>query len=760
MSVTKRKIGEVLVNFGMDYAKGVIMDRSIPSIDALKPSQRRIIYTMSSEGYVDSRKAKCTAIVGKTMLIHPHGDASIYDALAEMTDENEKFNIPYIKGKGSFGKVYSRDMEKAKMRYPEASLTKYGNDLCEDLKYDAVDMVWNFDQTLKEPVVLPVRYPNILVNPIAGIAVGKSCCLPCFTLSNVCKATADIIEGKVKTPEELAEVLEYPEYTCGGYIHSDLALMTKLCTDGKATFKISGDAEVYKDRIIITNIPFTTTCEEIIDRLTELVKDGEFNEISNIHNEISKKGMQITVRIKRGYDAGKVLAKICRYTKLRDSISYQIKVIYNNMCVEDIGVLDLLKIWIEFREECVRRISAFKAERLRKEIHRADAWKMIGDRVELAAKILANNNEETVKELYAKEFGMDDEQCEFFLDMKARMITPDNRDKAIERANNRVEEYNRLVDCRDNKSTRYEYIVNELREIGATKTERKMMLAPIIDERIDKKVVDEISSDKVYIVLSKNGKVKRYKTIDGVNNASFEVGDKIDRIIPMQNNERLLVFTTDGECYKPLANDIDMSRGEVSEDLCKLVGLESYNKIIHVDNAGDYSGYFNIVYSNGKGYRVYYSRANNNRKKNTGLYEYFNKNTCYTTKEDKFFIVTAKRKASYCDITDLGKNVMFSRNAFNGTRVFKGDMIVGIQPVSKIPKEYFDKIDLERYIRAYAVSIGSDILWDPDEIKRTAEEEEREREELEAENKRIEEEKRLNAIAEAFGSMLDDGEDY
>lgn len=754
MNITQRKLDNVIVTFGMDYAKGVIKDRSIPGIDALKPSQRRIIYTMYDSGYTQDRKAKCTAIVGKTMLIHPHGDTAIYDALAEMTDMNEKYNIPYIMGKGSFGKVYSRDMKKAKMRYPEAGLTKYGSDLCEDLKYDAVDIVWNFDETLKEPVTLPVRYPNILVNPISGIAVGKSCCLPCFPLKNVCDATIGIIKGQIKTAEDIAEVLEYPEYSCGGYIHSNKALMTKLCSTGRASFKISGYAELYKDRIVIKNIPITTTLEEILDRLTELVKEGEFKEISDIHNEISKTGLQATIKVKRGYDTAKVYSKICRFTKMRDSISYQIKVIYQDECIEDIGIIDLLKYWIDFREKCVQRIMAFKAERLRKELHKAEAWKLIGDEIELATKILANNTEQVAKEKLGEQFGLDEEQCEYFLEMKTRTITTDNRDKVIEKAEARMEEYKYLVKCRDNIEERYNYIVDELTEIGKTSKPRTMTLAPVIDEKAEKKLVEQVSNEDVFIVISRKGKIKRYKTFDGVANASFEIGDSVSKIITMKNNERLLVFTTDGECYKPLANDVDMSRGKITEGVHELVGLSSYDQIIHVDKAGDYSGYFNIVYANGKGYRVYYSRANNNRKKNTGLYDYFDKNTCNLTTEDKFFIITAKNKASYCDITDLGKNVMFSRNAFNGTRVFTGDRITGIQPISKIPKEYLDKIDIERYTRPYAVSIGSDILYDPEYIKKYIEEREREKREIEEEQRRIKEEERCKKLADAMELML------
>ena len=292
------EISKLLLSNYLPYGKYTIVSRAIPGLDGLKPVQRRILYSMHNNGLgkPDANTTKSVKIVGDVMgKYHPHGDSSIYGALVGMSTGYEGFNIPYIRGKGSFGKVYSRDLQCAAPRYTEAKLTPICAEFFDGIKEDAVDIVDNFDGTEKEPVILPVKFPSILVNASAGVAVGISSNIPSFSLTNVCKATHGVLTGSITAAAGLANVLGAPEFTTGGFLHADARSLEKLCETGKGTFTISGRVEVYSNQIVITEIPYCTTAEDIMDAIDEHMKDDTLKGVKNIRDEIGLDGLRIVV---------------------------------------------------------------------------------------------------------------------------------------------------------------------------------------------------------------------------------------------------------------------------------------------------------------------------------------------------------------------------------------------------------------------------------------------------------------------------------
>lgn len=745
----------IVSTYGMQYAKAVIIDRAIPSIDGFKPSQRRVLVTMHRMDLY-GKKVKCASIVGRTMGLHPHGDGSIYSTMTLMTDNNGTYNIPYVAGKGNFGIIYSRDFECAKMRYTEAGLRPICKELFKNMDSGASEMVPSYDSTDVEPKLLPVKFPSILVNPISGIAVGNSCNIPCFNLVNVCTATAGIIANKIKTPEELASALVCPEYSTGAYIHSDSALMTKLCKTGRARFVISSKAEIYSDRIEITEIPFTTTAEEIVDQVVELMKDSMAKDISDIHNSIGKKGLRIKIMIKRGKDPRRVLEALYRATKLRDSISYHIMIIDNNECIDNIGVLDLLNRWVEYRHKSLIGEFNYAINKKNEEIHKLETWEKIKEQIEEIGDKLTRSSEEDLKKELISEYGLDEIQSEYLLNFKVRSITTDNMKKNLDKLDKARADVVDLHDWVINRDRRNKRIISELFEIADKYgTPAKTKPVDLIVERKNN-MSEEISSEQVTIKITRNGYVKRLVTLKDISNFECPLGDRVVRSIVLKNNEHLLVFTCDGAMYKVLADDIDASRGALKEKLAEKIGVSSFNHIVWADAEGDFSGYFNLIYPNGKGERVYYDKAVGKRSKYVGLFTPVEPGKYWIATEDKFFIITSARKAAYIDTSCVG--TFSSRRVFRIAIIKSNERIIGVQPLSKVPNK--EIIDIDRYNKNYTVAIKNDILWDDSEINKARQEVERLRKEKEEqERERIEKEK-IKAFDKVLAMLEPDDEEY
>lgn len=727
------KAKRVLETNYFPYAKYSIVSRAIPGIDGLKPVQRRILYSMHNNGLgrTDANTTKSVKIVGDVMgKYHPHGDSSIYEALVGMSTGYEGFNIPYIRGKGSFGKVYSRDLKCAAPRYTEAKLTPICAEFFDGIKENAVDIVDNFDGTEKEPKILPVKFPSILVNSSAGIAVGTSSNIPSFSLNNVCKATKGVLEGTIKTPEQLAPVLGAPEFTTGGFLHADERSLAKLCATGKGSFVISGRVEVYSNQIVVTEIPYCTTAESIIEAIDKNMKEGKLRGVKNVLDEIDLNGLRIVIEIKAGYNSRAVLKELCRYTPIRSKISFRTRVIIGDRCMT-LSLLDLINHWIEFRDEALVRVYNFRLDRCSEKEYTLSTWEKIKHDIAGVVQMISKNNEETAKKLLMQNYGLKEDQADYLLDMKIRSITLNRANKALTDLANTRNDIARYKVIVSDKNERVKIIEKDLDEMMQKYgTDNKTILAPELKEEDEKAPEIKISDELTTVVYTKDGYIRRLTSLKDISGTYVSVDGKEEVLRwTLHNNQHILVFDRYGVVHKILVDDIDQGRGKMTETLYEKVGLEKQSDVIYADACGDYSDYFNLVYPNGRGTRVFYSSATGNRKQYKGLYSEVVPGNFWITKENQFFMVTHRKKAAYCDITQLG--ILSNRSAFKVARVSTGDYFTKLVAYKDVPNKEF--INLDKYNKDYTVSIGNDILWVDEEQLKLA------REQREADLKRMEE---------------------
>lgn len=708
------ELTRVLLTNYLPYAKSTIIDRAIVSIDGLKPAQRRVLYTMNKLGLgnKDKPRSKCSKIVGATMSVHPHGDSSIYEALVNMSVGHEGLNIGYIDSKGNFGKVYSK-VGYAAARYTEARLAPICAEMFDGIKEDAVDFVDNFDGTEKEPTLLPTRFPNVLVNTTAGVAVGTSSYIPSFALNNVCDATIGILKGTIKTNRELAEVLGVPEFTTGGHLHATVDDIEKLCETGKGSFALSGSVVAYPNKIVITEIPYNTTAEDIIKSVTDYAKSGELREVADIHDDTGLAGFKMTVELKNRINSREVVQKLARLTPLRTKISFRTRIIVNNRCKE-MGLFELLTTWIDFRDTTLTRIYTFRKSEAEKQEHLLSTWeKVLGHIVEVV-DIMSKHTEAEAKTILKLRFKLDDDQCEYLLDFRLRQITEDRAKKSLQKlAETRAELVN-IKNILANKSERVKIILADLEDIKAKygKESKTLQAEPIV-ESTDKIEKAPISDEAVRVVLTKKGYIKRLTTIREMTSFVEPEDDPLVGSWGVKNNEYILVFTYNGTVHKVLVDSIDASK-TFREQLFQKLNLASPNEIMYVDKAGDFTGHFNIVYPNGRGMKVGYDKAKGPRSKYVSLYEQVAPGAVFITKEDKFFIITKRLKAAYADISEVG--VFKTRMAFKVARISSGDRILGILNDSCIPARQI--VDFSKYSKDYTVCIGNDIIWrQPSDVK-------------------------------------------
>ena len=384
---------DVLEKNYMPYAMSSIVSRAIPEIDGFKPSHRKILYTMYKMGLLTGNRSKSANIVGRTMQLNPHGDAAIYETMVRLSKGYEALLHPYVDSKGNFGKAYSRDMMWAASRYTEAKLDKICAELFTDIDKDTVDFVDNYDNTMKEPVLLPVTFPSVLVNANTGIAAGMASSICSFNLAEVCQTTIELI----KNPKhDVSETLKGPDFAGGGFLVYDNAVMDEIYRTGRGGFKVRAKYSYDKSNgcIDITEIPPTTTSEAIIDKIVEKIKAGSIKEISDIRDETDKNGLKITIDIKKGTDPEKLMKKLYDSTPLQDTFSCNFNVLIKGK-PRVLGVAELLGEWIDFRTDCVRRRTAFDLKRATDRLHLLRGLEKILLDIDKAIKIIRNTEEES-----------------------------------------------------------------------------------------------------------------------------------------------------------------------------------------------------------------------------------------------------------------------------------------------------------------------------------------------------------------------------
>lgn len=604
--VVDQKIVDTIENNFMPYAMSVIMSRAIPEIDGFKPSHRKILYMMYKMGLLTGARAKSAKIVGQVMQLNPHGDAAIYDTMVRLSKGYEALLHPYVDSKGNFGKVFSRDMMWAASRYTEAKLEKICAELFADIDKDTVDMVDNFDNSMKEPALLPVTFPSVLVNANTGIAVGMASSICSFNLEEVCKTTIELL----RDPKfDVSETLKAPDFAGGGLLVFDKAAMDEIYNTGRGSFKVRARYSFDKSNscIEITEIPPTTTSEAIIDKVIEKVKAGSLREISDIRDETDLSGLKITIDVKRGTDPDKLMKKLYASTPLQDSFSCNFNVLINGM-PRVLGVRELLGEWIEFRSGCVRRRTAFDLKRATDRLHLLRGLEKILLDIDKAISIIRNTEEESevVPNLMIG-FRIDKIQAEYVAEIKLRHLNKEYILKRLQDIDRLEEAIKDLNDILENPKRIKQIIIYELKEV-VKKYAKPRKTEIIYSVELEEETVEpDIPEYPVTVFFTKGGYFKKITPLSLRMSGTQKLkdGDEIAQTVETTNSSELLFFTNKCQVYKSRAYDFDDTKASVLGDyVAAKLEMEEGELPVYMAVTSDYSGYMMFFFENGKAAKV------------------------------------------------------------------------------------------------------------------------------------------------------------
>lgn len=619
--VADQPIVETLEINYMPYAMSVIMSRAIPEIDGFKPSHRKLLYTMYKMGLLTGSRIKSANIVGRTMQLNPHGDAAIYDTMVRLSKGYEALLYPYVDSKGNFGKAYSRDMSWAASRYTEAKLAPIAAELFREIDKDTVDFVDNYDATMKEPTLLPVTYPSILINNNTGIAVGMASNICSFNLQEICEATTELI----KNPDfDVLEVIKAPDFPGGGQIIYDKKTMTEALSTGRGGIAVRSKYSYDKANncIDIYEIPPTTTAEAIIDKIIEKVKSGSFKEISDIRDETDKSGLKITIDLKRGTDAEKLMKKLYKQTPLLDSFPCNFNVLIGGT-PQVLGVRDLLLEWIAFRTECVKRRIYFDLDKAKKKLHLLKGLEKILLDIDKAIKIVRETpvEAEVVPNLMIG-FGIDEIQAEYVAEIKLRHL---NREYIMKRLQDVEDLTNSIADMEDtlqSKTKIKKIIIAELKEVsekyGQPRKSEIVYASEIEDD--DDEIREEVPDYALTIFFTKAGYFKKItpQSLRMSGEQKLKEGDELSQVVESSNAKELLFFTDKCQVYKSRVSDFDDSKASVLGDyIPTALEFDEGEQPLYMAVTDDFKGYMLFFFENGKVAKVDMSayETKTNRKK-------------------------------------------------------------------------------------------------------------------------------------------------
>ena len=600
--VVSQPIVDTLEYNFMPYAMSVIMSRAIPEIDGFKPSHRKILYMMYKMGLLAGARAKSAKIVGQVMQLNPHGDAAIYDTMVRLSKGYEALLHPYVDSKGNFGKAFSRDMMWAASRYTEAKLEKICAELFSDIDKDTVDMVDNFDNTMKEPALLPVTYPSILVNANTGIAAGMASSICSFNLEEVCKTTIELLRNP---RHDVADTLLAPDFAGGGLLVYNREAMEEIYRTGRGGFKVK--ARYFYDKsnncIEITEIPPTTTSEAIIDKIIEKVKLGSIKEINDIRDETDLNGLKITIDIKKGTDADKLMKKLYASTPLQDTFSCNFNVLINGN-PRVLGVKELLNEWIEFRSNCVRRRTAFDLKRAKDRLHLLRGLEKILLDIDKAIKIIRNTDEESevVPNLMIG-FRIDKIQAEYVAEIKLRHL---NREYILKRLKDIEKLEEAIKDLEDILATPKrikQIIIFELKEVIKKYSKPRKTEIVYSAEIEESAPEEEIPDYPVHLFFTREGYFKKITPLSLRMSSSQKLkdGDEIVQTFETSNAKELLFFTNKQQVYKTTASFFDDSKASVLGDfVAAKLEMDEGEAPVYMAVTSDYGGYMLFFFENGK----------------------------------------------------------------------------------------------------------------------------------------------------------------
>ena len=604
--MVEQPITETLEKNYMPYAMSVILSRAIPEIDGFKPSHRKLLYTMYKMGLLTAARTKSANVVGQTMRLNPHGDAAIYETMVRLSRGYEALLYPYVDSKGNFGKAYSRDMAYAASRYTEVKLEKICQELFADIDKDTVDFVDNYDATMKEPKLLPVTYPGILVNANMGIAVGMASSICPFNLGEVCETAI----GLINNPEhDIASTLTAPDFPGGGYILYNKAELDKIYATGRGSVTVRSRYTYDKQNncIDITEIPSTTTIEAIMDKVIDLIKAGKIREIADMRDETDLSGLKITIDLKRGADPDKLMQKLFRLTPLEDNFSCNFNVLVGGM-PKVMGVRELLGEWIAFREDCVKRRIFFDLNKKKEKLHLLRGLEKILLDIDKAIRIVRETEEEreVVPNLMIG-FGIDEIQAEFVAEIRLRQLNREyilKRTDEIDELEKDIAEMEAILQSRRKIRS---VIISELRQVIKKYSQPRKSILIFPSDEPQEVEEDDTPDYPVNLFFTQEGYFKKItnQSLRMSGEQKLKEGDSIIQEVAATNRSELLFFTDQFQVYKTTAADFDDTKASVLGDyLPAKLGMDAGEIPVCMVVTTDYQGDLLFAFENGKVARV------------------------------------------------------------------------------------------------------------------------------------------------------------
>jgi DNA gyrase subunit A len=624
-STLEQAISETLEINYMPYAMSVIVSRAIPEIDGFKPSHRKLLYTMYKMGLLNGGRTKSANIVGQTMKLNPHGDAAIYETMVRLARGNETLLHPFVDSKGNFGKVYSRDMAYAASRYTEAKLDKICAELFKDIDSDTVDMVDNYDGSMKEPSLLPTTFPNVLVSANQGIAVGMASNICSFNLKEICDTAIALMDNP---DHDILETLPGPDFSTGAQLLFDENTTREIYQTGRGSFKLRAKWRHVKqgNMIEIYEIPYSTSIEVIMDKVADLIKEGKIKEIKDMRDETDLQGLKLTIDLKQGVEPEKLMQKLFRLTTLQDSFACNFNILIAGM-PKVMGIGEILEEWTAWRTDCVKRRIFFQIQKKEDRLHLLKGLERILLDIDKAIRIIRETELETevVPNLMIG-FGIDEIQANFVAEIKLRNINKEyilKQTKAISELEKEIAELNSTL-----KSARklQAVIVKELQTVAEKYGQPRKTEIVYETAQIEPEDESELIPDyPVTVFLSKEGYLKKItpQSLRMSGEQKFKEGDSLKFSVELTNRAEMLVFTDKFQCYKSRLNDFEDSKASLLGDyLPQKLGMEPGENVIEVIFPGDYKGNILFFFENGKAAKVPMSayETKTNRKKLANAY--------------------------------------------------------------------------------------------------------------------------------------------
>ena len=623
-AVVEQPITRTLDENYMPYAMSVIVSRAIPEIDGFKPSHRKLLYTMYKMGLLTGSRTKSANIVGQTMRLNPHGDQAIYETMVRLAKGNESLLHPFVDSKGNFGKVYSRDMAYAASRYTEAKLAPICAELFRDLDCDAVDFVDNYDNTMKEPSLLPTTYPHVLVSANQGIAVGMASQICGFNLGEVCDTTIACL----KNPDyDIASTLLAPDFPTGGQIICDSDELRSIYATGRGGLKVRARWRYDKKENVIEvyEIPYSTAIETILDKVAELVKAGKIKEIADMRDETDLSGLKLAIDLKRGVEPDKLMAKLFRLTPLQDTVSCNFNILIAGM-PRVMGVGEILTEWTAWRTDCVKRRVYYILSKKKEKLHLLQGLKRILLDIDKAIRIIRETEEEAevIPNLMIG-FGIDQVQAEYVAEIKLRNINKEYILKRVQETAALADEIDDLEDTLAKPGRIRRIIIDELTEV------RKKYAVPrrteiVYSHEIEEEPEEDAPEDyPVHLFLSREGYFKKItpQSLRMSGEQKYKEGDGPSQYFEATNNTELMFFTDKQQVYKTRASEFGETKASLLGDyLPGKLGMDAGENVIFLCLPGDYSGSLLFAFENGRVARVALSAyaTTSNRRKLTGAY--------------------------------------------------------------------------------------------------------------------------------------------